>query len=138
MNTLVVGAIQLGATASDQHVHRIITSGTHRLAFSQGSKVFVAINNDDSAWVLRDVVVGLASPEDAYQELSRVTSLFFIALAPSVCPLNADTYSCPPSSQLHPTGEGQLVHLQPDPSSGLARLCPLTIAPRSASGIMVV
>ncbi|KAA1110706.1 hypothetical protein PGT21_030091 [Puccinia graminis f. sp. tritici] len=108
---MVVGAIQLGAAASDQPVHNIITSGAHRLAFSRGSKVFVAINNDDSAWVLRDVVVGLplpASPEDAYRD------------------------------RLHPAGEGQLVHLQPDPSSGLARLCPLTIAPRSAIGIMVV
>ncbi|EFP79978.2 hypothetical protein PGT21_028657 [Puccinia graminis f. sp. tritici] len=108
---MVVGAIQLGAAASDQPVHNIITSGAHRLAFSRGSKVFVAINNDDSAWVLRDVVVGLplpASPEDAYRD------------------------------RLHPAGEGQLVHLQPDPSSSLARLCPLTIAPRSAIGIMVV
>ncbi|KAI9608564.1 hypothetical protein H4Q26_004747 [Puccinia striiformis f. sp. tritici PST-130] len=107
---MIIGAIQLGAAASDEPVQNIVTSGAHRLAFSRGSKVFVAINNDDSDWLLEDVVVGLplpASPGDAYRD------------------------------RLHPSGDGQLVHLQSDPSCGLTRLRPLSIPPRSAIGIMV-
>lgn len=108
---MVVGAIQLGTAAAGEPVQNVVTSGTQRLAYSRGSKVFVALNNADSDWTLQDVVVGLpmpTSPGGAYRNL------------------------------LHPSANGQQVHLVLDPASGVTRLCPITIPPQSAIGIMVL
>ncbi|CAH7685735.1 glycoside hydrolase superfamily, partial [Phakopsora pachyrhizi] len=58
-NPVIVGAVKLRSHISNEPVTNIMTSGIQRLAFNRGSKAFIAINNEDSEWILDGIEVKL-------------------------------------------------------------------------------